>query len=41
MEREEMVHAAIFVVIGIVAGLVIGWYLWHGAGSGTCPVPGI
>jgi hypothetical protein len=39
MQREDLARAAVYVIIGIFIGLAIGWYIWHGAGSGTCPVP--
>ena len=39
MQREDLARAAAYVIIGIFIGLITGWYIWHGAGSGTCPVP--
>jgi F0F1-type ATP synthase assembly protein I len=41
MEKKQLIQIAGAVIIGIIIGIAIGWLLWHGADTGTCPVPGL
>jgi hypothetical protein len=40
MDKNKIAGIGFSVAAGIVIGLLIGWYLWHGSAPvATCPVP--
>jgi hypothetical protein len=41
MDKDKILCMGYSVAAGIVIGIIIGWYIWHGSvpAAGTCPLP--